>query len=165
MIFVTVGTYEVPFDRLLQALDRLETTEPLVVQRGPSAICPEGASCTRYLPFEEILDCLRQARVVITHAGVGSVMASLMVGKRPIVVPRRRRFGETVDDHQIAFARRLARTGLATVVEDPSDLREAITWQGSLDEPVAIESTSLVADLRVWIDGQFKTVSFLQPRR
>ena len=60
------------------------------------------------------------------HAGVGSVMISLANGKRPIVMARRREFGEHVDDHQLELARRLEASGLVTLVEDGDALREAL---------------------------------------
>jgi UDP-N-acetylglucosamine transferase subunit ALG13 len=61
---------------------------------------------------------IRAARVVVTHAGAGSVLTCLAAGTRPIVIPRLRRYGETSDDHQLAFGRRLDEVGLVTLVED-----------------------------------------------
>jgi UDP-N-acetylglucosamine transferase subunit ALG13 len=126
MILVSVGTNEARFDRLLRAVDELHCSEQVIVQHGPSAIRPANARCVDYLPFEELVEHVRAARVVITHAGVGSVMVSLANGKRPLVVPRLRCFGEAVDDHQVPLARRLSDAGLVTLAEDPGHLREAL---------------------------------------
>jgi UDP-N-acetylglucosamine transferase subunit ALG13 len=126
-ILVTVGTNEAPFDRLLRGLHGLDLDgETVVVQHGASAVRPAGARCVDFLPFGELDGLTRSARVVICHAGVGSVAQALAHGRRPIVVPRLRRFGEAVDDHQVFFARRLERAGLATVVEDVTRLGEAL---------------------------------------
>jgi UDP-N-acetylglucosamine transferase subunit ALG13 len=126
MIFVTVGTNEAPFDRLLHALDRFPGDEELIVQHGASHVRPRGATCIEQLPFEELTEHVRRARVVVTHAGVGSVLVALTNGKRPLIVPRRAEHGEAVDDHQFVFARRFAAAGLVSLVEDERDLPAAV---------------------------------------
>ena len=124
MIFVTIGTTE-SFDRLLRALDSLEG-EDLVVQCGDSGVRPRHAHLVEYLPYDCLVDYVRRARLVISHAGVGTIMTAHANGKRPVVVPRREVFGEAVDDHQVELARRLALTGLVTLVEDPRGLRDTV---------------------------------------
>lgn len=126
MIFVTVGTNEAPFDRLLRALDNGRCDEELLVQHGPSEVRPAGAQCVAFLPYDELADAIRRARVVVMHAGVGSIMTALANGKRPIVVPRLRRFGEAVDDHQVALGRRLGAAGLVTLVESADEVLSAV---------------------------------------
>jgi UDP-N-acetylglucosamine transferase subunit ALG13 len=93
-----------------------------VVQHGASAVRPAGARLHDYVPFDELDTLIRDARVVVTHAGAGSVAAALRHGRRPVIVPRLRRFGEAVDDHQVFFARKLQEAGLATVVEEVGEL-------------------------------------------
>jgi UDP-N-acetylglucosamine transferase subunit ALG13 len=127
MIFVSVGTHEAPFDRMLRAVYGLNLHEELIVQHGPSTVRPErDVNESDYLPFEDVVDYIRRARAVVTHAGVGSVMISLANGKRPIVMPRRHTFGEHVDDHQVELARRMATIGLATFVDDADALATAL---------------------------------------
>jgi UDP-N-acetylglucosamine transferase subunit ALG13 len=125
-VLVTVGTSEAPFDRLLEAVSRLEVGEHVIVQHGSSTVKPEGAECVDFLPFDELDALTCSARVVVCHAGIGSVAGALAHGRRPIVVPRLRRHGEAVDDHQVHFARRLSAAGLATVVDDLEQLPELI---------------------------------------
>ena len=93
MIFVTIGTNEAPFDRLLEAVAALSTSEEIVVQHGSSAIVPANASRDVRLPALRRPGAGRCAtsRVVVTHAGIGSIMTALSCGKRPVVVPRLRR--------------------------------------------------------------------------
>jgi UDP-N-acetylglucosamine transferase subunit ALG13 len=152
MIFVTIGTSET-FDRLLKAVDGSVNGEPMLVQRGVSLIAPEGASVVDFMNFEDFIDALRRARVIVMHAGVGSVLAAISVGKRPVVVPRLRRFGEAVDDHQLPFARRLHDAGLVLLVEDLSQLKDAIAPMHDLDgKPKGSPNGgSLAADLRAFL--------------
>ena len=126
MIFVSVGTHEAPFDRMLHAVHQLELGEDVIVQYGPSAIRSAGATEVEYLSFDQMVGYIRDARAVVMHAGVGSVMVSLANGKRPIVMARLREHGEHVDDHQLELARRLDAHGLVTLVEDQGDLERAL---------------------------------------
>jgi UDP-N-acetylglucosamine transferase subunit ALG13 len=126
-VLVTVGTNEARFDRLLDAVSGIDLDgERIVVQRGSSAVRPAGAECVDFLPFEQLDALTRSSRVVVCHAGIGSVAVALAHGRRPIVVPRLHRHGEAVDDHQVHFARRLGEAGLATVVDDLERLPELI---------------------------------------
>ena len=134
MIFVSVGTHETPFDRLLHAVSALELDEELVVQHGLSTIRCAGATEFDYLPFDRVLEYVCEARAIVTHAGVGSVMLALANEKRPIVMARRHRFGEAVDDHQVELAARLEAAGLVSVVEDGADLAERLA--GTAGPPV-----------------------------
>jgi UDP-N-acetylglucosamine transferase subunit ALG13 len=150
MIFVTVGTNEAPFDRLVAALDAVDTTEPIVVQHGSSQVRPDGTTCLDFLPYDELLGYMLKARVVVTHAGVGSVLMSAANGIRPIVVPRRRRYKEAVDDHQLHFARRLHSIGVVTLVEDPDALAGAITADDGPAQRIQA-SGQLVEELREYL--------------
>lgn len=144
MIFITVGTNEAPFDRLLEAVDALHCSEELIVQHGASAVRPDGAECHEFMAFDAVVEHVRAARLVISHAGVGSVIVALANGKRPVVVPRLRRFGEAVDDHQLAFARRLHTRGLVCCIERPDGLARALAL--SEDGAFTLESGSELAD-------------------
>jgi UDP-N-acetylglucosamine transferase subunit ALG13 len=133
MIVITIGTNEQPFDRLVAAAAALETDEPLVVQYGSSAVTSGPGRWVDFLGFDELADLMREARVVVCHAGVGSIMLARQYGRRPVVVPRRLDRGEAVDDHQVPLARRLAGSALVTLVEDERLLAEAIAGAESGD--------------------------------
>lgn len=151
MIFVTVGTNEARFDRLLEAVDRLGAGEELIVQHGPSTVRPAGATAVEFLPFDDMVETMRRARLVVTHAGVGSVMTSLLAGTRPIVVPRLRRYGEAVDDHQLPFGRRLDQAGLVVFCEEPERLPGIVASGGGALDVELRPSRRLVADLRDYL--------------
>jgi UDP-N-acetylglucosamine transferase subunit ALG13 len=152
VIFVTVGTYDAPFDRLLAALDQADIDEQLVIQCGHSTIRPRGAECREFMPFEAIVEQAQRSRVVVAHAGVGSVLVALAAGRRPILVPRLRAYGEAVDDHQLEFARKLAHIGLARLVEDPAGLAAALT-EPAVAAPLGLagEEGGLCAELRGYV--------------
>lgn len=153
MIFVTVGTNEAPFDRLIEAVCRLGLREETIVQHGSSRCRPDRALCVESLPLGELTELMRQARVIVTHAGVGTILTSLANGKRPVVVPRLRQFGEAVDDHQVEFARRLG-PDLITLVEDVEDLGAALDVPSERDSLEIVPDPRLIDDLRGLIGGR-----------
>jgi UDP-N-acetylglucosamine transferase subunit ALG13 len=153
VILVTVGTNEARFDRIIRAVEPLAAEEELFVQHGPSPVRPEGATCVDYLPFDELVERMRTARVVVTHAGVGSVISALSAGQLPIVLPRLRRHGEAVDDHQVPFGRRLHDAGLVELVEDEDRLRRAVLDRRRAETVGVAVNDRLIADLRQLVDS------------
>lgn len=139
MILVTVGMSNLPFDRLVAVADDLAAGgETVIAQYGAARVRPQRAICFDYLPFVELQECVSNSRLVVCHAGIGSVAMCLSIGLRPIVVPRLERLGECVDEHQVTFGQRLAELGLTTVVEDVSDLAEAVRSAPSRQPPTGL---------------------------
>ncbi len=130
MIFATLGTDEHPFGRLLQELERLvregKIKERVVVQRGFTPYDGELLETYEILPFDKLVNLIKEARVVIAHGGPGSIMLSLLHGKKPVVVPRRREFGEVVDDHQMEFVKFLQSRGKVITVYEVNRLGEVL---------------------------------------
>lgn len=126
MIFVTVGSSDLPFDRLVRDAGAVAADEAMIVQRGASRVRPAHGVCVDFMSFDEVIAHMRAARVVVTHAGVGSIMSALTAGKRPVVVPRLRRLREAPDDHQVELGRRLRSLELVTLAETPPELARAV---------------------------------------
>lgn len=131
MIFVTVGTHEQQFDRLVRAIDSLvetgKITEPVFVQTGYCTYRPAYCEYEEFLSYDQIMSYMDDADVVITHGGPSSFLEAMAAGKVPVVVPRRVKYGEHVNDHQIDFVRVVAeRLGGIVPVYDISDLTHAI---------------------------------------
>lgn len=105
MIFVTVGTHEQQFNRLVNYMDSWANIhdEDVVIQTGFSTYIPKYAKWKQIYPYEEMKKNMYEARVVITHGGPSSFLEVLQIGKVPIVVPRRKKFQEHVNDHQYMF--------------------------------------------------------------
>jgi UDP-N-acetylglucosamine transferase subunit ALG13 len=151
MIFVSVGTNEARFDRLLRAVADLTIDEELIIQHGHSSpIGPQSAELVDFLSFDAMVETIRRARVVLTHAGVGSIMVALAQEKRPVVVPRRKAFHEAVDDHQLELGRRFAAAGIVTFVESPDDLADVLDAEHA-PARVARGLSSLGDDLRDFV--------------
>jgi UDP-N-acetylglucosamine transferase subunit ALG13 len=126
VIFVTVGSNrKYPFDRLITALDQLPADD-LIVQYGPGCAPHEAKKAHRWLTFDQVLRYMSEADTVVGHAGAGTILCAFNIGHTPVVMPRLKRFGETVDDHQAELAGVFERTGRVTVVWDAAHLRERV---------------------------------------
>ena len=139
MIFVTVGTHEQPFNRLVKAIDKLKKdgviTEDVIMQTGYSTYEPKYCKWDKLIPYDQMVKNVEDARIVITHGGPASFILPLQIGKTPIVVPRQKKFNEHVNNHQVEFAKNVAeRMGTIIPVEDINKLGEIIT---NFDEIVA----------------------------
>ena len=128
MIFATVGTHGQPFTRFLSALAGLDGE--VVVQYGHNDP-PAGVSqAVAFMPFDVLNDHMRRADVVITHAGVGSVLCAREAGHVPVVVPRLHRYDEHVDDHQLELVAALGVGGHIVPVMDMAELPDAVQKAG-----------------------------------
>jgi UDP-N-acetylglucosamine transferase subunit ALG13 len=153
MIFVTIGITK-PFDRLLSAIEHLDDPE-IVVQCGAGDIRPAGARCVTYLTYDELVEHVRRARLVVSHAGVGTILTALANAKRPLVMPRLKRFGEAADDHQVELACRLAELGLVTLVENPNELAAAVRdVDAVITERPPAASGGLATELRGYLETE-----------
>lgn len=141
MIFVTVGTHEQQFNRLVKAVDDLVATgsiqEPVFQQIGYSTYTPEYCRYSKFVPSANMKDLMSQSDVVITHGGPSSFVQAIAAGKTPVVVPRLADFGEHVNNHQKDFVRTVAkrRGGIIPVydvVELPNAINDARKTKGSI---------------------------------
>lgn len=130
MIFVSVGSREYPFDRLLKKLDELvqkqELPNDLFAQIGQSSYLPQAYPYTRFLAPEAFEKYQERADLIISHAGTGALIGALKKGKPVIAVPRLAKYGEHIDDHQLQIAEVLQSQGYLRYVLDMEKLGDAI---------------------------------------
>jgi len=152
MIFVTCGSSPIGFKRLMRALEVLPASE-LTVQHGPAA-SPPCATAYDFLPFGRVVELMQEADLVISHAGVGSIMCALQAGHVPIVFPRLKRHGETVDDHQLELALALAERGTVLIATTPDELRVAVESAPRRGARRTLHGEGLNAAVRAAIRGE-----------
>ena len=130
MIFVTVGNYN-GFPRLIGAVERFKADgvirdEVLLQVGGVNEFKSEVCRVARFLAPDRFERALREASVVISHAGCGTLIQALAAGKVPVVMPRRKHYGEHVDDHQIELAQMMAAERRVILAERVEELPAAI---------------------------------------
>jgi UDP-N-acetylglucosamine transferase subunit ALG13 len=119
-VFVTLGTIKpYQFGRLVEHLTAVLPPHVEVVWQLGVTQAPSGLRGTvhQFISGPEFTRETRRADVVITHAGVGSVIGLIESGIFPVVVPRRSAHGEHVDDHQEEIAELVSNLGIGLVRE------------------------------------------------
>ncbi len=164
MIFVTVGTHEQSFNRLIEYMDDWAShhDEEVIIQTGFSTYEPKSAKWQKLFTFQQMNTNVDNARIVITHGGPSSFILPLQKGKIPIVVPRRKEFYEHVNEHQLTFCRMISeRMNNIILVEDEKKLGQTIELYGQIISNMKVEQKS---NNDMFIEGFEKNIEELVNR-
>lgn len=150
LVFGSVGTDYHPFHRMIEWIDSWlddggRLVARAVIQSGTSKPSRRAESIS-YLAFDDLQTYIRLATTLVSHGGPATVMDCCRLGIKPIVIPRLSRFGEHVDNHQVAFARMMASQGLIEVADTEEQFRSLV--DRSLTDPTAFRQPVPIADLR-----------------
>lgn len=159
MIFVTVG-HQTPFDRLVSTVDLVAHRRGYhcLAQIGHGSYIPRHMSHERFLSQADFRSAMSQCRLVVAHAGIGSIVDALELGRRIVVLPRRSDLQETRNDHQIATVERFGDRPGVHVAASESDIDTAIAEALSAP-PIAagalVAAPSLIARVQRFVqEGQ-----------
>jgi UDP-N-acetylglucosamine transferase subunit ALG13 len=157
MIFVTVGT-QGPFDRLVRTVDewaQKHNRTDVFAQIGPSQSRFQYVRAEQFIDPAHFRKHVESASLVIAHAGMGSIITALELGKKIVVMPRRASLGEQRNDHQIATARKFAQQGRIEVAFDECELMHKLDHLQvpTESQPMSAHaSQGLVASIRTFIE-------------
>ena len=130
MILVMLGTQDNSFHRLLEEVDKLikkkVIQEKVIAQVGHTKYESKNMEIFDLLPKEELEKYQKQASLIITHGGTGSIITSLKLGKKVIAVPRKHEYGEHVNNHQEEIVTMFNQKGYIIGINDVKELRQAI---------------------------------------
>ncbi|HEX7261900.1 MAG TPA: glycosyltransferase [Luteolibacter sp.] len=156
MIFVTVGTDQ-PFDRMLKVIDSWAAERgrtDLFAQIGAGGWEPRAIPFANFLSPPAFKERFNQARVIVAHAGMGTILSALHHGKPILIMPKKASLGEQRNEHQLATARRMMSLGKVTVAFDEVELYEKLDHLDSLiprEKIPSVATGSLVRGLRHFI--------------
>jgi UDP-N-acetylglucosamine transferase subunit ALG13 len=129
MIFLTIGTL-FEFDRLVRAVDELISSgniqEEVIAQIGPGKYKPQSMKYIESLEKSEYEKVIQQCSALISHAGMGSISMAIKYQKPLIVMPRLKKYGEHVNDHQLHTALKFEELGYILAAYDENELVEKI---------------------------------------
>jgi len=157
MIFVTVGT-QGRFDRLIRAVDEwagVRAKTDVFAQTGTSDYRPKHICAEPFISPTDFRKCMESATFVIAHAGIGSIISALELGKQIIVMPRRAHLGEHRNDHQVATATRLAAQGRILAVADEQEMFEKLDNLEMFNKTELLSrqaSADLIGTIRMFIE-------------
>lgn len=159
MIFVTVGA-QMPFDRLIRAVDAWATSHPehrVYAQINEASYRPSHLHWTDRLDAAAFRRCMYEADLVVTHAGMGTILTSLELGKPTIVMPRRGHLRETRNDHQVSTAEAITADDRVAVAWDEHELKQQLDRLAQVAPPPPVPthaSAELLEALKQFIrDG------------
>ncbi len=128
VILVTVGMHTDGFGRLVEAMDQIaaQSGQEVMMQIGATPYRPSTASWFDFATQEEMDKLCERARIIVSHTGAGSVLTAIRHHKPLIVVPRLKKYGEHIDDHQLELARALSEAGVLLVAYETSELPDKL---------------------------------------
>ena len=128
MIFVTVGTQDKQFQRLLNAVERLDIEEEIIIQKGSTKFQSKKKNIKvyKYLSNSRYEKIMSEARIIITHAGVGTIIDGLKLHKKMIVAARLQKYKEHVNDHQLQLLETFSEAGYIIPLNDFNNLQKLI---------------------------------------
>ena len=130
MIFVTLGTQDKPFARLIEAVEKQvklgNIKEEVIVQAGYTKYKSKNMEIFDLIPKDEIKRYQQEASYIITHGGAGSIITSLKLDKKVIAVPRKHEYDEHVNNHQEEIVELFNKKGYILGINDVSELEDAI---------------------------------------
>lgn len=157
MILATVGTHASGFDRLVRAVDEYAALahEEVVIQYGNSKYRPIHAAGFSFCSSQAMQVHYRTARLVVSHAGAGTLIEALQTSASIIVLPRLKQYGEHMDDHQLELASALHAQGRVLMVLDDAQLPRLISEAMNRGSPSLQQQSkaTLVPYLRRLLEG------------
>ena len=157
MIFVTVGT-QMPFDRMVKVVDqwaRLREQADVFAQIGDTDWKPEHIAWVSYLEASDYQRRFEEADAVIAHAGMGTIIKALQMGKPLLIMPRLQKWREHRNDHQVATAKHFESYESIVAAYSEAELMERLHELEKLEVPQRIgahASADLIGTLRRFID-------------
>jgi len=136
IIFVTTGTQE-PFDRLIKAVDVIAGKLPetkFIVQAFASTYVPVNIEVSKFITATDFDHYIKHSDLIISHAGMGTIISALVNSKPIIVMPRLLKYGEHRNEHQLATAKKLDSFGYIHVAYNEDDLIAKVleNWPNNL---------------------------------
>ena len=158
MIFITVGTQKFQFNRLLKEVDKLieekKITEEVFAQIGYSDYKPKNYRYKDFIDRDEYANIMKKCQKVITHGGTGAIVGAIKQGKMVVAIPRLKKFGEHVDDHQIQIVSEFEKIGFILWVKDIDMLYKDIV---NIDKIALKEYTSntnkIIKEIEIFIEN------------
>lgn len=161
MILLSVGT-QLPFDRLVSAVDSWALENPgveVTAQIGPSRLQPRALHAFDFMRHDEFRQLQAECSVMVSHAGMGSIITALELGKPIIVFARDHRLGEHRNGHQLATVAQFRQTPGVYVADDLNHLHDLLACHAQL-KPSSLASTQacprIIERLRGFVTDTFR---------
>jgi len=156
LIFLTVGNWHKGYNRLVKAVDDLKgrgiIADEIVAQIGRCSYCPNNLKAIAFCSPSKFVENIDRARLIISHAGVGTMARVIKQGKPIIVVPRKASLGEISNDHQFATAKQLESESKVLVAYEVSELPDKLQQAKSFVPAKGQGGQKIVRTIEVFLE-------------
>ncbi len=150
MIFITLGSQKFQFDRLLEKVDKLVMekiiTEQVIAQVGYSTYKSDNIESEKFMDTDKFKELIHKSDLIITHGGTGVIISSLQENKKVIAVPRKRVYGEHVDDHQVQIVSQFSEMGLIEACYNLDNLEKTLNIVADKEYKTYVSNTMKIID-------------------
>lgn len=150
MILVLLGTFPIQFTRPLEAIDRLckegSLTEEIIVQSGHTEFVSDYLTFQPFMSADDLIELYKKARIIVTHAGSGSILKAVKLGKKVIAIPRLAKYGEHVDDHQLEILNEFEKLGYLIAWREEDDLIDLLERAESFEPAPYVSKKERIID-------------------
>ena len=151
MILVTLGTQDKSFERLLKAIDREiekgNIKDKVVVQAGYTKYESSNMEIFDLIPNDEFDKLVKEADLIITHGGVGSILSAIKNNKKVIAAPRLKKYKEHTNDHQKEIIEEFVNDGYILGLNDFNKLDKVLTKSKTFKPKKFVSNTNNMIDL------------------
>lgn len=126
MIFVTLGTFEMKFERILKEIEALDINDEVIIQSGYTEFESNKHKVFKFMEQDEFDKVLNKADLIISHGGVGSILGAINNNKKIIAIPRLKIHNEHVDNHQTEIVDKFTKEGYILSSKNEKDLKKLI---------------------------------------
>ena len=151
MILVTLGTQDKSFTRLLndiqKQIDNGNIKDKVIVQAGFTKYESKDMEIFDLIDREKFNELISQCDLLITHGGVGSILAGLKNSKKVIVCPRLSKYKEHMNDHQVQIVENFTRDGYILSYNDGDDLGKILKKSKKFKPKKYISNTNNIINI------------------
>jgi UDP-N-acetylglucosamine transferase subunit ALG13 len=158
LILVLLGTHELPFTRLLKEVERLKSegiiNDEVIVQNGNTKFESDVLILKPFVSYDEMERLVDESKLIITHAGTGSIISGLKKNKIIIAAPRLAKYNEHNDDHQLELAEVFEEQGHILVWDDGEKLEDVLKKAESFEpKPFVSKRDQMIKVLHEFIES------------
>lgn len=154
MIFVTLGTHELPFKRLLEYIEKLDIDDEVIIQSGNTEFSSMKYKVVPFMDSNDFDNIINQCDLVICHAGVGTILSALKKNKKIIALPRLSKYNEHNDDHQLEIATKFDKKGYIITCLNYAEFEQAVyTYKEKNFHDYCFDNSKIMSFIQSYIEG------------
>ena len=164
MIFVTLGTQDKGFPRLLEAIDKQiekgNIKEKVIVQAGLTEYESKNMEIFDLVPQKDFDKYVDEASLIITHGGAGSILTAVKKGKKVIAAARLAKYKEHNNDHQLQIVEEFSEKGYILELDNFDELDKVLEKAKTFKPKKYVSNTKNIENLVTKYIEEYDNISW-----